>query len=125
MAEFSKSDLASKTCIPCRGGEQPLTQEQINKYLEILPDWEIMEREGIPRLERRFKFPDFSQALAFTNQVGDLAEEVDHHPAILVTWGMAAVSWWTHVINGLHDNDFIMAARTDEKYQQLSPGEKV
>lgn len=124
MAKLSKSDLALKTFVPSRGGEQPLTQEQINQYLLTLPEWVIVEREGIPRLERRFKFPDFKEALAFTNQVGDIAEEVDHHPAILVTWGMAAVSWWTHVINGLHDNDFIMAARTDEKFQQLSTNDK-
>ncbi len=124
MAKLSKSDLASKTVVPSRGGEQPLTQEQINKYLLTIPEWGIVEREGIPRLERRFKFSDFKEALTFTNQVGDIAEEVDHHPAILVTWGMAAVSWWTHVINGLHENDFIMAARTDEKFQELSTNEK-
>ena len=122
MVKVSRSELASMTCVPCRGGELPLTQKQIREYLGSLPEWGIVEREGIPRLERRFGFPDFKQALSFTNQVGEMAEEVDHHPAILVTWGMAAVSWWTHVINGLHDNDFIMAARSDEKYQELSPG---
>lgn len=123
MDSPNKDGLASKTCIPCRGDEKPLTQEQINEYLATLPDWGIVEREGIPRLERQFRFPNFQQALVFTNMVGEMSEEVDHHPAILLTWGMAAVSWWTHVIDGLHENDFIMAARADEKYQTLSEDE--
>jgi 4a-hydroxytetrahydrobiopterin dehydratase len=76
----------------------------------------LIERDGIPRLERVFKFKNFAQALAFTNQVGALAEAEDHHPAILTEWGKVTVSWWTHKIKGLHQNDFIMAARTDGLY---------
>ena len=111
------TNLASKPCLPLRGDEKPLSPDQIKEYLDQLPDWKIVEREDIPRLERSFPFPDFKGALHFTNQVGEMAEEVDHHPAILVSWGRAAVSWWTHVIRGLHENDFIMAARTNDLYQ--------
>ena len=117
MEDYLMTNLASKPCLPCRGDEKPLFPEQIEEYLVLLPDWKIVEREGIPRLERSFPFPDFKGALNFTNQVGEMAEEVDHHPAILVSWGRAAVSWWTHVVNGLHENDFIMAARTNDLYQ--------
>jgi 4a-hydroxytetrahydrobiopterin dehydratase len=78
-----------------------------------VPDWQVVEREGIRRLERTFRFPDFASALAFTNQVGALAEAEGHHPAILTEWGRVTVSWWTHAIRGLHRNDFIMAAKTD------------
>jgi 4a-hydroxytetrahydrobiopterin dehydratase len=73
-----------------------------------------VQREGIKSLERAFKFGDFAQALAFTNKVGEQAEEEGHHPALLTEWGKVTVSWWTHKIGGLHQNDFIMAARTDE-----------
>jgi 4a-hydroxytetrahydrobiopterin dehydratase len=117
MEDYLMTNLASKPCLPFRGDEKPLSPEQIEEYLDQLPDWKIVEREDIPRLERSFPFPDFKGALQFTNQVGEMAEEVDHHPAILVSWGRAAVSWWTHVVNGLHENDFIMAARTNDLYQ--------
>ncbi len=78
----------------------------------------MVEEAGIRRLERAFRFADWAEALAFTNRVGALAEEADHHPAILIEWGRATVRWWTHVIGGLHRNDFILAARTDRLYQQ-------
>jgi 4a-hydroxytetrahydrobiopterin dehydratase len=90
-------------------------------YLELLSDWEVVNREGNPRLERAFVFPDYQGALEFTNRVGDMAGEVDHHPAILLTWGRVVVSWWTHVIKDLHENDFILAARSDQLYlEQLN-----
>jgi 4a-hydroxytetrahydrobiopterin dehydratase len=79
-----------------------------------VPEWAVVEREGIPRLERVFEFPDFAQALAFTNRVGEIAEDEGHHPALLTEWGRVTVTWWTHKIRGLHRNDFVMAARTDE-----------
>jgi 4a-hydroxytetrahydrobiopterin dehydratase len=72
-----------------------------------------VEKDGIKRLERSFLFDDFAQALAFTNKVGQIAEEEGHHPDILTEWGRVTVSWWTHKIGGLHKNDFIMAAKTD------------
>jgi 4a-hydroxytetrahydrobiopterin dehydratase len=78
-----------------------------------IPDWQVVERDGIPRLERVFKFPNFAAALAFTDRVGALAEAEGHHPALLTEWGRVTVTWWTHKIGGLHRNDFIMAAKTD------------
>jgi 4a-hydroxytetrahydrobiopterin dehydratase len=78
-----------------------------------VPDWQLVERDGIARLERVFRFPSFADALAFTNQVGRLAEEEGHHPALLTEWGRVTITWWTHKIRGLHRNDFIMAAKTD------------
>ena len=112
-------ELAFKSILPYRKDGPPMAQEQINEYLSLLPAWGIVEREGIPRLERSFPFGDFQEALDFTNRVGEMAEEADHHPAILVSWGRAAVSWWTHVFNRLDENDFIMAARTQEMYKKL------
>jgi 4a-hydroxytetrahydrobiopterin dehydratase len=84
---------------------------------ELLPqviDWRVIEVEGVSRLERTFRFPDFQQALAFTNAVGVIAEEEGHHPALMTEWGRVTVTWWTHKIRGLHRNDFIMAAKTDQ-----------
>jgi len=78
-----------------------------------VPAWRVVEREGVRRLERVFSFPDFVAALAFTNRVGAAAESEGHHPALLTEWGRVTVTWWTHAIDGLHRNDFIMAARTD------------
>jgi len=81
-----------------------------------VPDWQIVERDQIKRLERAFKFKNFVEALQFTNRVGKLAEEEGHHPALLTEWGRVTVTWWTHKIKGLHRNDFIMAAKTDGLY---------
>jgi len=81
-----------------------------------VPDWQIVERDQIKRLERAFKFKNFVEALQFTNRVGELAEEEGHHPALLTEWGRVTVTWWTHKIKGLHQNDFIMAAKTDGLY---------
>ena len=78
-----------------------------------IPDWTLLERDGIERLERVYPFPNFAEALAFTNRVGALAEEEGHHPAILTEWGRVTVTLWTHKIRGLHRNDFIMAAKVD------------
>ena len=110
------SELSQFKCVPCRGGEPMLTGEEIAQYLPEVPEWTLVNRAGINRLERVFKFRDFAQALEFTNRVGALAEEEDHHPSILTAWGRVTVTWWTHVIKGLHKNDFIMAAKTDEIY---------
>ena len=94
----------------------PLSDGELAKLQTHVPGWEILEQEGTMRLKRAFEFPDFVQALAFTNQVGELAEVVGHHPAILTEWGKATVTWWTHEAQGLHRNDFIMAAKTDAAY---------
>jgi len=110
--------LTDMQCIPCRGDQPKLTQEEIDQSLVEVPGWQVSTQEDIPRLTRQFKFKNFAQALAFANQVGELAEQQDHHPALLVEWGRVTVSWWTHVIGGLHQNDFISAAKTDQLYQR-------
>lgn len=112
-------NLSEKICRPCRQGDDPLSEAKIAEFMNLLPEWKIIERESKPRLEKSFQFPDFQEALDFANLVGELAEKEDHHPAILISWGRAAVSWWTFVVNGLHENDFILAARTDQLYQLL------
>lgn len=106
--------LAGKTCESCRVGAQLATQEDIEQYMPQLPDWDITVVAGVNRLERTFEFKNFEQALHFTNKVGNIAEREQHHPALLTEWGKVTVSWWTHKLSGLHVNDFIMAAKTDE-----------
>jgi len=107
------TDLQAQACVPCRGGEPPLSEAEIATLKPQLPGWELIEVDGIKRLKQVFKFKDFGAALQFTNRVGQLAEQQDHHPAILTEWGKVTVTWWTHKIKGLHRNDFIMAAKTD------------
>jgi 4a-hydroxytetrahydrobiopterin dehydratase len=106
--------LTGMKCVACRGDAPTLTDDEISDLMPQVPEWNLEERDGIKRLERRFKFRNFRQALAFTNMVGELAEAEDHHPAILTEWGAVTVTWWTHKIKGLHRNDFIMAAKTDQ-----------
>lgn len=108
--------LVELKCVPVRGGAPPSTEEEIIQYRKQVPDWKIVEQDGVPQLERVFKFKNFVQALAFTNRVGELAEEEDHHPALLTEWGRVTVKWWTHAVKGLHRNDFIAAAKTDQLY---------
>jgi 4a-hydroxytetrahydrobiopterin dehydratase len=110
-------ELTQLKCTACRGGDPTLTDAEIADLQPQVPDWRVIEVNGIRRLERVFTFKDFVAALAFTNLVGDLAEEEGHHPALLTEWGRVTVSWWTHKIKGLHRNDFIMAAKTDELYK--------
>ena len=110
------AELRTFHCVPCRGGDPPLTAGEIAELAPQAPEWQVIEEENIPRLERTFKFKNFAQALAFTNRVGEIAEAEGHHPALLTEWGKVTVHWWTHKIKGLHRNDFIMAARTDELY---------
>lgn len=108
--------LAQMACEVCRVGAPTATDEEIASYRPEIPEWEIVEQEGIKRLRRSFKFGNFVQALEFTNRVGEIAEAEGHHPALITEWGRVTVTWWTHKIKGLHRNDFIMAARTDELY---------
>ncbi len=108
--------LAQMKCVACRGRETTVTDVEMAEFLPQVPAWKVAERTGIKRLERVFTFPDFAQALAFTNKVGELAEAEGHHPTILTEWGKVTVTWWTHKINGLHRNDFIVAAKTDLLY---------
>ena len=99
---------------------QPVTEQQRQEFMPQIPDWQIVEQDGIQCLERVYKLKNFVAALDFANQIGELAEEANHHPAILLEWGKVTVQWWTHVVNGLHPNDFIAAARTDLLYSPQS-----
>lgn len=103
--------LTAKTCVPCQGGIPPLTRVESERFLEEVPEWALSD-DGT-RVERRFSFDDFAKAQAFVNKVGDLAEAEGHHPDIAFGWGYANVVFYTHKIKGLHENDFIMAAKVD------------
>jgi 4a-hydroxytetrahydrobiopterin dehydratase len=107
------SPLSAERCVACRPDAPRLTDDEIRTLAREIPEWRVVERDRVPRLERVFSFPDFAAALAFTNRVGALAEEEGHHPALLTEWGRVTVAWWTHAIRGLHRNDFVMAAKTD------------
>ncbi|MBE0696140.1 MAG: 4a-hydroxytetrahydrobiopterin dehydratase [Anaerolineaceae bacterium] len=113
------SDLTRLKCVPCKGNLPALTAEEIAEFQPV-PQWEVTEEEGTLRLQRTFRFKNFSSALSFTNRVGLAAEEEDHHPMLQTEWGKVTVSWWTHAISGLHQNDFIMAAKTDALYKDIN-----
>src|SRR5512135_2978868 len=102
--------LVHLKCVACRADSPRVTEAEIAELQPQVPDWQLLDRDGILQLERVYKFKNFVEALAFTNRVGEAAEEEGHHPAILLEWGRATVTWWTHKIKGLHRNDFIMAA---------------
>jgi 4a-hydroxytetrahydrobiopterin dehydratase len=108
--------LTVMKCKACRADAPVVTDMEMVLFQPQVPEWQIIERDGVKQLERVFQFPDFLQALAFTNRVGAIAEAEGHHPALLTEWGKVTVTWWTHKIKGLHRNDFIMAAKTDEVY---------
>ncbi len=105
------SDLASKTCVPCRGGTPPLKGEELDDLRRQVPEWEVVEEH---HLRRRFRFKNFREALGFVNRVGELAEEQGHHPDVSFGWGYAEVTIFTHKINGLTESDFILAAKINE-----------
>jgi 4a-hydroxytetrahydrobiopterin dehydratase len=103
--------LAERECIPCRGTTAPLTGAPLKELLEKLGGgWQVLEEQ---RLEKDFRFPDFKSALAFANKVGELAERVNHHPDVTISWGQTKVVIWTHKIGGLSDADFVFAAKVD------------
>ena len=105
------TDLAKKTCIPCRGGVPPLKGAQLEDLQDKLKnDWKIINEH---HLEKEYSFKNFKEALDFTVKVGELAENQDHHPDIFLTWGKVKVTIWTHKIDGLTESDFIFAAKTD------------
>lgn len=112
------SELLFLKCVACRGGEPVLNGKEIDTLMPEVPEWQIIEEEGVKKLLRSFKLKNFEQALKFTNQVGEIAETEDHHPLIQTEWGRVKVVWWTHKIRGLHKNDFIMAAKTDDVYRR-------
>ena len=106
--------LANEKCEACRADSPRVSQSEARQLLGELPEWSIVEQDGVQRLQRVFRFKDFVSALDFTNAVGRIAEEAQHHPLLTTEWGRVTVQWWTHAIGGLHRNDFILAARTDQ-----------
>ena len=109
-------ELYDMTSSPPKMGGPSLESAEIDHYLPQVPEWEIIEADGVEQLTRKYKFKNFVEALEFTNKVGDMAEQEDHHPTILTEWGKVSITWWTHAVKGLHKNDFICAAKTDRIY---------
>jgi 4a-hydroxytetrahydrobiopterin dehydratase len=105
------TELAAKTCQPCKGGVPPLAGAELDALAKQVPQWKVVDAHHITRT---FSFPDFKQALAFVNKAGAIAEEQGHHPDIFLTWGKAEVTTYTHKINRLTESDFILAAKIDK-----------
>ena len=104
------TELASKTCVPCKGGTPPLKGEELEELWRQVPEWKVVEEH---HLRRAFRFKNFREALGFVDKVGELAEEQGHHPDITFGWGYAEVAVWTHKIDGLTESDFVFAAKVD------------
>jgi 4a-hydroxytetrahydrobiopterin dehydratase len=117
------TDLTGERCSVCRPDSPRVTEEEIAELHPLVPDWEIVDVEKTPRLRRTFRFRTYRGTLAFVQRVGELAEEEGHHPTMTVDWGKVRVSWWTHAIKWLTRNDFIMAAKTDAVYGELTTGD--
>ena len=98
-------------------GSTALATDQWEALLTQLPNWSIDSIDGVPQLRCVFKFANFVEAIGFANKVGEIAELADHHPSLLVKWGQVQIAWWSHNLNGLHLNDFIIAAKTHQVYQ--------
>lgn len=102
------TDFINRNCVPCKGGIPPLNEVEVTERMEQLEGWKAVNNH---HLQRTFEFKDFQSALDLVNQVGQLAEQENHHPEICFTWGKVDIRIWTHKIDGLHDNDFILAAK--------------
>ena len=115
------SQLYQERCVACSRDSPSVTEEEVKQLRPAVSNWDLLDDDGIPKLDRTFSFRSFEQALAFTNAVGGLAEAEGHHPKLVTEWGRVGVTWWTHKIRNLHRNDFVMAAKTDQLYQDLAP----
>ncbi len=107
------SDLVRQKCEACRADAPRVADDELPDLLKQIPDWQPVTSDSVLKLNKVFNFENYADAISFTNKIAELAEEEDHHPAILLEWGRVEVTWWTHKINGLHKNDFIAAAKTD------------
>lgn len=110
------SDLSEQTCEPCEGGVDPMGPDEANSHLENVGDWSL---ESVPKIRRVFTFEDFVTAIDFVNQVADIAEREAHHPNLEIDYDTVTVTIWTHAIDGLSKNDFILAAKIDEAANEL------
>ena len=107
------SDLVKQKCVACRADAPRVADDELPDLLKQIPDWQPITNDAVLKLNKVFNFDNYSDAISFANKITQLAEEEDHHPAILLEWGRVEVTWWTHKIGGLHKNDFIAAAKTD------------
>lgn len=108
--------LMEEKCEACRADAPKVTDNELAELIRAIPDWNIEVRDGVMQLEKLYQFKNFVEALDFTNKVALLAEREGHHPSLLTEWGKTTVTWWSHKIKGLHRNDFIMSAKTDQIY---------
>ena len=108
--------LASKDCVPCRGGVPPLTHSEIEPLIAQLSGWKVVD---VHHLDKSYAFPDFKTALDFVNRVGEIAEQQGHHPDVHLAWGKVRIEIWTHKINGLTESDFVFAAKCDRAFATL------
>ncbi len=108
------TELSQSSCEVCRIGAPTVSAAEASELLKQIADWSLINVDGINQLQREYKFKNFVKAMAFANQLAEVAEAQGHHPGILVEWGKVTVTWWSHSIKGLHSNDFIMAAKTDK-----------
>ena len=106
--------LSQETCEACRADAPRISDDDLKTLMPQIPDWTPIVVDEVMQIQRQYRFKNFKLAMAFSNQVGDLAEAAGHHPAILTEWGKVTITWWSHSIKGLHKNDLIMAARCDE-----------
>ncbi|MBI4415148.1 MAG: 4a-hydroxytetrahydrobiopterin dehydratase [Candidatus Kerfeldbacteria bacterium] len=111
-------DLSKKKCIPCERGASTATDEQIRSMLAVVQKWNVVSVDGIKRLTRTFTFKNFVESVSFVNRVKNVAEAEGHHPDVHISWNTVRLENWTHVIGGLHENDFILAAKIDAAYPQ-------
>ena len=112
--------LTTERCVACRPGALTATPAEIYVFKPQIPDWEIVTVNGVDRLKRTYALDGWLPAVHFADAIAALAEAEDHHPTITIAWGKVTVTWWTHAIKGLHRNDFIMAAKSDEAYASRS-----
>ena len=114
------TQLSQERCTACRRDSPSVTSEEIAVLHLEAPDWALIDGDEIPKLDRMFRFNDFAGAMDFTSRIGALAEMEGHHPRLTTEWGRVRVSWWTHKIRNLHRNDFVMAAKTDAIYSEMT-----
>jgi 4a-hydroxytetrahydrobiopterin dehydratase len=115
---MSMAGLADRQCVPCKGGVQPLTAEEIAPLQAQLSGWNVV---GQHHLEKRYALANFAEALALVNRIGAVAEEQNHHPDIALAWGRVEVRIWTHKIDGLTESDFVFAAKCDRAHAAMKP----
>ena len=113
--------LNQERCTACRCDSPSVTDSEVAELHPQVPLWELMSEDEIKKLDRVFRFADFRHALDFANRLGEMAEVEGHHPRLVTEWGRVKVTWWTHKIRNLHRNDFVMAAKSDELYDRVTP----